>query len=146
VLLFFLLHPQEETHLMRIVRATGKMLVQVQRALKRLEESGLVKKILRGNKTYYQANASHSVFKDLKQVLIRTIIFSDRIEGELLSIKKKIVYGFIYGSTARNTDTPTSDVDLFLIGNLSFEEAGHLSYPLSLELGKEVNTVIYALM
>ena len=145
VLLFFVLHPQEETYLTRIVRATGKVLIQVQRALKRLEESGLVKKILRGNKAYYQANATHSAFNDLKQVLIRTIIFSDRIESELSLIKNKIAYGFIFGSTARHTDTPTSDVDLFLIGNLTLEEAGHLSYPLSIELGREVNTVIYTL-
>ncbi len=145
VLLFFVLHPQEETYLARIVRASGKVLIQVQRALKRLEEAGLVTKILRGNKAYYQANTAHSVFKDLKQVLIRTIIFSDKLERELSLIKNKIDYGFIFGSTACNTDNPSSDVDLFLIGNLTLKEAGHLSYPLSIELGREVNTVVYTL-
>lgn len=143
VLLFFILHPQEETYLARIVRATGYILIQVQRALKRLEESGLVKKIQRGNKAYYQSNAAHSVFKDLKQVLIRTIIFSDKIEPELSSIRHKIRYGFIFGSTATHHDSPTSDLDIFLVGDLTFEEAGLLSFPLSIELGKEVNTVIY---
>ncbi len=127
VLLFFLLHPDEETYLARIVRATGKLIVQVQRALKRLEESGLVNKIHRGNKAYYQANATHSTFNDLKRVLIRTIIFSNRLEKELSLIKHKIIYGFIFGSTARNGDVSTSDVDIFLVGNLTFEEAGNLS-------------------
>ncbi len=145
VLLFFILHPQDETYLMRIVRATGKVLIQVQRALKRLEESGLVNKIIRGNKAYYQANANHSVFKDLKKVIIRTIIFSHKIESELSLIKDKIIYGFIFGSTARNGDASTSDVDIFLVGDLTLEEAGNLSYPLSIELGREVNTVIYTL-
>jgi len=145
VLLFFVLHPDEETYTARIVRATGKVLIQVQRALKRLEQSGLIRKILRGNKAYYQANAAHSAFKDLKRVLIKAIIFSERMESELSLIKDKVVYGFIFGSTASNTESSVSDVDLFLIGNLTQEEAGHLSYPLSLELGKEVNTVIYSL-
>lgn len=145
VLLFFLLHPEEETYLSRIVRATGKVLIQVQRALKRLEASGLVRKIQRGKGAYYQANKDHSAFKDLKAVLIKTIIFSDRLEHELARFRKKIVYGFIFGSTASNRDSPTSDVDLFLIGSLTFKEAGHLSYALSTELGREVNTVIYTL-
>lgn len=145
VLLFFVLHPQEETYLARIVRATGKVLIQVQRALKRLEESGLVRKILRGNKAYYQANPMHAAFKDLKQILIKTIIFSDKLKYELSLIKNKIVYGFIFGSTACNTDDSASDVDLFLIGNLTLKEAGHLSYPLSIELGREVNTIVYSL-
>lgn len=57
-------------------------------------------------------------------------------------IRDKIIYGFIFGSTACNSDDSTSDVDIFLIGDLTFEEAGNLSYPLSLELGREVNTVI----
>lgn len=145
VLLFFLLHPQEETYLARIARTTGKVLIQVQRALKRLEETGLVNKRFHGNKAYYQANVTHSVFNDLKKVIIRTIIFSEKFEQELSLIKDKIIYGFIFGSTARNNDYPTSDVDIFLIGNLTFEDAGNLSYPLSMELGREVNTVIYSL-
>jgi len=44
VLLFFVLHPQEEAILARIVRATDKALIQVQRALKRLVTSGLIRK------------------------------------------------------------------------------------------------------
>lgn len=145
VLLFFILHPQEETYLARIVRATGKLLIQVQRALKRLEEAGLIKKIIRGDKAYYQANSHHSVFKDLKPVLIKTLIFSHKMENALSLITPKIAYGFIFGSMARNQDSTISDVDIFFVGNLTFEEAGLLSYPLSIELGREVNTVIYTL-
>lgn len=144
VLLFFILNPQEETYLARIVRATSKALIQVQRALKRLEESGLITKILRGNKAYYQANSTHTAFKDLKQLIIKTVIFSEPLSQELASIREKITYGFIYGSTAKNLESPESDIDLFLIGDLSFDEAGHLSFPLSIELGREVNSVIYS--
>jgi predicted nucleotidyltransferase len=142
VLLFFLLHPQEETYLARIVRATGKVLIQVQRVLKRLEESGLIRKIWRGNKSYYQANATHPAFKDLKQLLIKTVVLSDNLEKEYSQIREKIHFGFIFGSTAKNADTSLSDIDLFLIGTLTLEEAGYLSYPLSVELGREVNTVV----
>src|SRR5262245_34361778 len=107
--------------------------------------TGLVRKIQRGNKAYYAANSSHPAFKDLKCVLIKTVVFSNKVENELAKIKNKIIYGFIYGSTASNSDTSMSDIDLFLIGNIRFEDAGYLSYSLSLELGREVNTVIYSL-
>lgn len=145
VLLFFVFHPEEETYLARVVRATGKVLIQVQRAIKRLEASGLVKKTMHGNKAFYKANRTHTAFKDLKQLAIKTIINSEKFEPDLSLIKHKIIYGFIFGSTARNCDTPDSDIDLFLVGNLSHEEASLFAFPLSIELGREVTTVIYPL-
>ena len=145
VLLFFLLHPDEETYLARIVRATGNALIQVQRGLKRLEEAGLITRILRGHKAYFRANMKHAAFKDLKRVVLKTIIFSDPIDQELSSIQSKVKYGFIFGSTAIDTDSSDSDIDLFLIGDLSYQEAGRFSFPLSMKLGREVNTAIYSL-
>ncbi|MDB6081097.1 MAG: hypothetical protein JWO53_369 [Chlamydiia bacterium] len=82
------------------MRATDKALIQVQRALKRLEEAGLIIKIPHGNKVYYRANSSHSAFLDLKQILLKTVIFSEKIDKEFAIIKEKITYGFIFGSTA----------------------------------------------
>lgn len=142
VLLYFVLHPQEETILARIVRGTDKALIQVQRVLKRLIASGLVKKSCRDKKTYYRANNSNFVFQDLKQLLLKTVIFSKPVDQELSVIKDKIVYGFIFGSTASGDDSSESDIDIFLIGNLQFEETSGFSLVLSQELGREVNIVL----
>ncbi len=145
LLLFFVLHPEEETYLARIVRATGKALIQVQRALKRLEESGLITRIVRGNRAAYQANAEHAAFKDLKHLLLKTVIFGDKLEKEVNLIRDKIQYGFIFGSTALDVDSSESDLDLFLIGDVTRDEVGQFSFELSGELMREVNTVIYSL-
>ena len=142
VLLFFVLHPQEEAILARIVRATDQALIQVQRALKRLITSGLIRKNFRGKKTYYSANNSNFVFQNLKQIFLKTVFCSKSIGKKLSVIRDKIIYGFIFGSTARGVDSSDSDIDLFIIGDLKLEEMNGLSFVLSQELGREVNTVV----
>jgi predicted nucleotidyltransferase len=142
LLLFFVLHPKEETYLARIVRFTGKALIQVQRALKRLEESGLITRIVRGGKTTYHANAEHAAFRDLKHLILKAVIFSDKLKKEVSLIQDKVKYGFIFGSTAFDKDSSESDIDLFLIGNMTRQEVSQFSFELSGELMREVNTVI----
>ncbi|HXF29250.1 MAG TPA: hypothetical protein VN457_05320, partial [Chlamydiales bacterium] len=110
VLLFFLLHPREEIYQAALVQATKGTLMQVQRALQRIEAARLITKIKRGNRAYYRANEKHPAFEDLKQAFMKTIVFSDLFTKALRPLKKMILYGFIYGSVARGDETQLSDV------------------------------------
>src|SRR6185295_10557720 len=74
VLLFFLLHPREEIYQAALVQATKGTLMQVQRALQRIEAARLITKIKRGNRAYYRANEKHPAFEDLKQAFMKTIV------------------------------------------------------------------------
>lgn len=50
VLTLFLTHPDEEMYQSRVVETTKCALIQVQRALKRLEDTGLIHKMKSGNR------------------------------------------------------------------------------------------------
>lgn len=145
VLLLFLLHPDEKMYQSAIVKSTGKALMQVQRILKRLEDAGLVLRSKHGNRVYYQANRDNLALEDLKRALMKTVVFGEFLVKNLSPIKKKIRYGFIYGSTARGEEVATSDIDLFLVGDLSVRDTSKLLGPLMLELGRECNITVYSI-
>lgn len=142
VFLCFLLNPHEPLYLSEIVNSTGKALIQVQRTLKRLVETGLVQKTIRHKKAYYSVDAKHIAFEEVKHLVIKAKIFSNTFRHEVQHLAERVNYGFIYGSVAKGTNTTESDVDLFLIGNLDYEAAGPFIFKLGRELVQEVNVVI----
>lgn len=143
ILLFFLLHPDEEAFLARIVRLTDKGLIQVQRIIKRLLESGLIKAVKHEKKTYYKADPTHLAFNDIKNLVLQAKIWSSTFNKEIQNFRDKLQFGFIFGSVAKGTHTAASDLDLLFIGDLSLHEVSGFMGHLSRELFREVNIVIY---
>jgi predicted nucleotidyltransferase len=145
VLIHFFLHPEEEFYQAHIVKTTGHALMQIQRALKRLENAGLITKSQNGNRVYYKANRTHPAFEDIKRLLFKTVLFGDFLQSTFKPLKNKILFAFIYGSFARSEEGRGSDIDIFFIGNLSMRELSSLFGPLSRELNLEINPNIYSL-
>ncbi len=145
VLVIFVSHPETEMYQSSIVESTHKALMQVQRALKRLEETGLIIKIRSGNRVYYKANRTHPAFEDIKRALFKTVIIGDVLRKSLASLHNKIQFGFIYGSMARAEETSTSDIDLLLIGDLSLRDIATVLGSIRHELEREVNPTVYSI-
>ena len=143
VLLFFLLHPDEEAYLARIVRLTNKGLIQVQRIIKRLLDSGLIYALKHEKKTYYKADTTHLAFNDLKNLALQAKVWSSTFKKEIKRFQEKVDFGFIFGSVAKGTHAASSDLDIMLIGDLSLHEVRAFMGHLSRELFREVNIVIY---
>jgi predicted nucleotidyltransferase len=144
VLIYFLFHPQKKAPLSHIVHGTKKALIQVQRAIKRLVETGLILKITTPKKTYYQANEAHVAYEDLQRLALRSKILSPTFKEELQQIEKKVTYGFIYGSFAKGSHHAMSDLDIFLVGDMSHYDLGTFFFNLGRELVCEVNITIFA--
>ncbi len=145
VLVFFFTHPNEEAYQSQIVHFTGRALIQIQRALKRLEDTGLIVKNKQGNRIYYKAKQLHPAFDDIKKALFKTVIFGDTLKAALAPIKHKILFSFIYGSMARAEESPTSDIDLFIVGHLGIKDMASILGSLGNELGREINPTVYPL-
>lgn len=143
VLSLFLLHPDDDIYQVRVVRETEFALMQVQRALKRLEESGFIIKSTDKNRVYYRANRAHPAFEDIKHAFFKTVIFGDLFKACLKPLKHKVSAAFLFGSIARGQESKESDIDLFLIGNLTLRELAKLVGPIQREIGREINAVIY---
>jgi predicted nucleotidyltransferase len=143
VLSLFLLHPEEEFYQRGVAETTGNALLQVQRALKRIERAGLVTKTKRGNMVYYKADRMHPAFEDLKRVFLKTVALGDVLREALAPLVEKVKLAFIFGSIAQGRETAQSDIDLFLVGELSLRETTKILGPVTSEIGREFNPVVY---
>ena len=141
ILSLFLTQPDEAYYQRALAEKTGHSLAQVQYALERIVEAGLVSKKKSGNRLYYRAEKSHPAFEDLKRVFLKTVALGDVIREALKPLEKKIQFAFVYGSIATGQDRPDSDIDLFLLGNVSLKEIAGPIADLSEKLKREVNPV-----
>jgi predicted nucleotidyltransferase len=143
VLCLFLMHPEEAYYQRSLAEKTGHSLAQVQYALERIEEAGLVSKKKSGNRLYYRAERSHPAFEDLKRAFLKTVALGDVVREALKPLEKKIQFAFVYGSIATGQDRPDSDIDLLLIGSVTLKEISGPVADLSDTLKREVNPVNY---
>ncbi len=144
ILTLFLTQPGEEYYQRSLAEKTGYSLAQVQYALERIEESGLVNKKKSGNRLYYRAEKRHPAFEDLKQVFLKTVALGDVLRTGLKPYANKVQFAFVYGSIATGEDHSDSDIDLFLLGDVSLKEIAQDISEWSETLKREINLVSYS--
>lgn len=115
----------------------------VQRELKNLTESGIIIREVQGHQVYYQANEHCPVYEELKSIVRKTFGVADVIKLALAVKSNKIRTAFIFGSIARRTDDRRSDIDVMVVGNISFGEVVNLLSPAEEKLSREINAVVY---
>ena len=59
-------------------------------------------------------------FVELKSILAKTSGIRDILHEALASLKDRIKLAFVYGSIARGEEKASSDVDLMVVGEISF--------------------------
>ncbi len=144
VLAILLLNPAREFYQAEVVSETGHSLLQVQRALQRIEKAGLAARTRKGNRVYYMARRTHPGFEDLRRLLLKTVGLGGPLRQALVSTGGRVVLAFIFGSIASGRDSEHSDLDLLIVGDLKDKEAAALLGPLGRELRREFNPVVYS--
>lgn len=140
----FLMRADDSFYQRELADASGARLYLVQRELGRLERAGLIAKTPRGNRVYYQANRNHPAFEDLKRAFLKTVALGDALRSALAPLADRMRVAFVYGSYTVGQETSESDVDLFLVGDLSSREAAAVLGPIGRDLGRELNTAVYS--
>jgi predicted nucleotidyltransferase len=115
----------------------------VQRELKNLTDTGIIIREVQGRQVYYRANARCPIFDELKIIVRKTFGMADVIRQSLSTNADEIRVAFIFGSVARNADDRRSDIDLMVVGKISFGDVVSLLTPAEQKLGREVNPVVY---
>ena len=115
----------------------------VQRELKNLTDTGIITREVQGRQVYYQANAQCPIFNELKSIVRKTFGVADVIRQSLASVTDKIRVAFIFGSIARSADDRKSDIDVMVVGEISFGDIVNLLSTAEEKLGREVNAVVY---
>lgn len=141
VLSQLLLHPDQDYHVRELARLTGTAPGTLHKELARLAAAGLLKRKAQGNQVRYQANRECSVFPELAGLLRKTTGAADVVAQALGALEPLLAV--IFGSVAGGTETATSDVDVLVITARSFADVVRAIHPAQLELGREINPVVY---
>lgn len=75
-------------------------------------------------------------------MLRKTTGMADVLRSALALMADRIEMAFLFGSTAQGKEGPYSDIDVMVIGTVSFEEVAKAVYGVQGKLGREVNPVI----
>lgn len=138
-------HREESFYLRQLVRITGIGLGAMQRELKQLTEAGIIRRSRIGRQIFFQANTDCPIFKELRDIVIKTIGVGDVLRSALVPLAERIQLAFIYGSIARGEETRGSDLDVLVVGDLTFAEIVSAISPLQEMLSREINPSVYPL-
>lgn len=137
-----LMRPDQSFHLREIERLTGVPSGPAHRELKRMQQAGLVIATRVGNQVRYQADRGNPVFPELQSIIRKTTGLADVLREALTPLATRINCAFVFGSVARGEEGPASDIDLMVVGAVSFEDIVGALFPLHEMLGREINPVV----
>jgi predicted nucleotidyltransferase len=145
VLSLLYIHTDETFYLRQICRIAGAGVGAVQRELKQLSDVGIIRRITRGRQVYYQANSESPVFEEVKGLVIKTAGLADVLRAALAPFGDAIIAAFVYGSFSRGGETGRSDVDVLVVGGVTFADVVNAFAETQKTLGREVNPTVYPL-
>ena len=145
ILGLLLLRPEAALHGREIARRTGLPAGSVARELRRLASAGLLDCEKRGNQQVYRANTGAPIFAELASILRKTSGLVDVLADALAPLAAKLQVAFVFGSVAQGRESTGSDVDVMLVGDVSFRQAVELLHPVQATIGREVNPNVFAI-
>ena len=126
-----------------ILRLTGMGVATIKRELDRMLAAGILSMTRIGNQHHYQANSECPIYSELLGIVKKTFGISDVLREALSPLVDDIDWAFVFGSVANDKETFASDIDLMVIGDVSFADVVNVLYSVQEQLGREINPKIY---
>ncbi|MGD0092036.1 MAG: nucleotidyltransferase domain-containing protein [Planctomycetota bacterium] len=130
-----------ELHVRELGRQTHLAVSTVRQELKRLASIGIIVSRRDGNRMYYRANASHPLYPDIHNMVLKTSGLFEVLQQALQH--PGIQLAFVFGSLAAGSEKAHSDVDVMVIGKVSFGEVVAALQPAQRTIGREVNPHVF---
>jgi predicted nucleotidyltransferase len=138
-------HPDERYFVRQLTALVKEDSTNVSRELARLEKTGILVKNTEGKQKYYQANRQSPIFNELHGLILKTVGVADIIKKALEPRIADIKLAFIFGSVAKRAENRFSDIDLLVVGDITFGEVVDLISTAEGALNRELNPVVYTL-
>jgi len=142
LLTFFCLNPGKQFYVREIERKTNLTYISVSNELKNLQEFGLLKSKFNGNQKNFWIDEHFILYEDLQKLILKTEGVSKTITDNFSSLKN-IEFLFIYGSFASGKADVQSDLDLFVVGDISYDDFIDITVKNEKTIGRLINFTIY---
>ena len=131
-------------YLREVIRSAGVGQGAVQRELAKLTRAGLLTRRREGRQVYYQANRQSPVFEEIRSLLVKSAGLADVLRASLARLADRILTAFVFGSFAKGAEKAESDVDVMVVGEVTFAAVADAFGSAQEVLGREVNPSVYS--
>jgi predicted nucleotidyltransferase len=138
----FFSNPDGEYYLRELERLLETPVSMIRKELLRLEAEGMFLSRKRGNLAYFYLNKSYPLYDELKSMVFKTVGIQGSVR-KILDGLKGVEKAFIYGSYARDEASASSDIDLFILGNVNEDVLVRRLRDLEKDLQREINYALY---
>ena len=137
-------NPQKEYYLHELGRLVGKKPGVFQIGINSLEKHGWVTSRKQGTLRLFKINEQHPLYKEIKSFVRKTVGVEAQLKEILVGIEG-IEKALIYGSYAKDSMRPDSDVDVLVVVNKTQAEDNLVSGLSRVEknIGREINYKLY---
>ena len=142
LLALLLLRPDESFYVREISRMTGVPAGSLHRELKLLCQAGLLQRSEAGNQVRYQVDRSCPIEAELTGIFRKTAGLADILREALAPLGGKIRLAFVFGSVAQGKERATSDIDVLVVGSVSFSAVVEATSKAAERLRRDVNPVV----
>ena len=143
ILALFFINPSQKYYLRELQRILGYSAGSIRRELLKFQKDNLFITERVGNLIYYSLNTKHPLFKEIKNIVSKTMGIEKILKKAFHPIKN-IDFAFIYGSFAAKRERPSSDIDLMIIGNPDIYSLNEKIAEIEKKLRREFNLTIYS--
>jgi len=137
-------HSDESFYMRQIFRMANISPGVGQRELKWLTETGIIKRKISGHQVFFQANQKCQIFQEIKSIVTKTVGIGYVLRSALDSIRNRIKIAFLFGSVVRGSLTRESDIDLLIVGDVTFAEVVEKLGSTQEILNREINPVVFS--
>ena len=125
-----------------LARRLGVPASSLQRPLAAMVRAGILTAVNQGREVLYGVNRESPLIPELESLVRKTRGLADVVRGSLRPLRNRIRVAFIYGSMATGSEGPSSDVDLFVIGQATLGELSRSLASAEQMLQREVNAIV----
>jgi predicted nucleotidyltransferase len=137
---YFFINPHASLYVNELVRNLGVDKRNLVRILKELENKGLLESKERGNLKLYAINKGYPLYREYKNILMKTTGLEDKLKRIAASVKG-VSNVYIYGSYAQGKMGGYSDIDVLIVGSHPILPLQKKLNVLQVEIGREINSV-----
>jgi len=125
----------------RLIKASSGVVI---RELRTLTKAGILSSEISGRQRYYWADPTCMIYSDLRNIVIKTFGVANAVEDALRKVTSEIRVAFLYGSIAAGADTGKSDIDLMVMGEISFRKLTSVLRKVEGTLNRELNPTLFS--
>jgi predicted nucleotidyltransferase len=144
ILAAVLLNPEREFIQTELVEAAGAGRGRGLALVRSMVEAGLAKTRRLGRQVLVSANRDHPVYPELRAFCVKSFGVADVIKEKLAPWADRIRFAFVFGSMAKGTDRPDSDIDLIVVGDVDLLTLAVAIEAVETSLGRSVHLLSYS--